>query len=52
MTLAELYKQIKSVGNLFNTWGIPMKKDGRDFEILLSDEKGEDGKWFIKVTEE
>lgn len=27
MTLLDLYKQIKSIGNQFNTWEIPMDKE-------------------------
>lgn len=29
MTLLDLYKQIKDIGNLFNTWEIPMDKEIR-----------------------
>lgn len=27
MTLLDLYKQIKEIGNQFNTWEIPMDKE-------------------------
>lgn len=27
MTLLDLYKQIKDIGNQFNTWEIPMDKE-------------------------
>lgn len=27
MTIADLYKQIKDIGNQFNTWEIPMDKE-------------------------
>ena len=27
MTLSDLYKQIESIGNQFNTWEIPMNKE-------------------------
>lgn len=27
MTLLDLYKQIKDIGNQFNTWEIPMNKE-------------------------
>lgn len=27
MTLLDLYKQIKSIGNQFNTWDIPLDKE-------------------------
>ena len=29
MTLSDLYNQIKSIGNQFNTWEIPMDKEVR-----------------------
>ena len=35
MTLLDLYKQIKDIGMLFNTWEIPMDKEVR---LTLTDD--------------
>ena len=52
MTLAELHYKIKETGDQFNTWWIPMKKDGKDYNIELNIEKDENGNYFIGVKEE
>lgn len=35
MTLLELYEQIRSIGNQFNTWQIPMDKE---VKLTLNDD--------------
>ena len=35
MTLLDLYKQIKDIGNEFNTWELPMDKEVR---LTLNDD--------------
>ena len=52
MTLAELYYQVKENGGMFNTWAIPMKKNGKDYNVKFSCEKDENEQWFINVKEE
>ena len=52
MTLAQLYYKIKEIGDQFNTWWIPMKKDGKDYQVELNIEKDDKGDYFIDVKEE
>ena len=50
MTLAELIQKARQVGSSFNTWDIPLMKDGLhvkfDFEAQGSNEDG----WHIEIT--
>ena len=51
MTLLELGRKSRECGNQFNTWDIPLLKDGRpyeiDFEVVGSNAEG----WHINVIE-
>jgi len=52
MTLADLTTKVRSIGDMFNSWSIPMKKNGEDYNIKLAVEKDNNGEWFIDVKED
>ena len=52
MYLAELYKEMHFEGDQFNTWWIPMMKDGKEYKVSLSAKQDENGCYYIDVKEE
>jgi len=50
MTIAELYNKMKETGNVFNSWWIPIKKDGKDIEFDLEIEGSNDDGWHVNIV--
>lgn len=52
MTLADLIRKAKEIGNQFNTWEIPLYDDAHVeiTDVEFAAEKDEDGEWFIQMT--
>ena len=52
MTLTDLIKDAKSVGDMFSAYGIPLKYKGRDVEITFTPEGSNDTGWVINLQVE
>ena len=52
MTLADLIRKAREVGDQFNTYEVPLFDEAyvEIQNISLESEKDEDGKWFIQMT--
>lgn len=51
MTLGDLLRKARDVGNGFNTYEIPITKDGQPFEIDFEAEGSNDKGWHINIIE-
>ena len=49
MTLLELIQNAKEVGNMFNTWDIPLKYNNEDMEIMFDPAGSNDEGWIINM---
>jgi hypothetical protein len=52
MTLADLIRKARDVGDQFNTYEVPLFDEAyvEITNIVFEPEKDEDGKWFIQMT--
>jgi len=51
MTMDLLLHKMRGIGCMFNSWQIPMVKDGKEFKVELELKQDDDGKYFIDVKE-
>lgn len=51
MTLADLVNKARDCGSLFNSWYIPLLKDGKSFDIDFEAEGSNDEGWHINIIE-
>lgn len=51
MTLLDLHNRILDISCALNNESLPLKKEGKDFDISLSLQKDAQENWFINVTE-
>lgn len=50
MTLGDLIRKAREVGNYFNTYEIPLMKDGLNVDFDLEAEGCNEEGWHIKIT--
>lgn len=52
MTLGDLYRKIKEVGNQFNTYEIPLiDDDWHALDVIVEAVQDSSGKYYIKIAE-
>ena len=50
MTLGDLLRKAREVGNVFNTYEIPLMKDGLYVKFDLEAQGSNDDGWHIEIT--
>ena len=51
MTLADLIRKAREIGDQFNTYAVPLSKDGGSFDIDFEAEGSNDEGWHINIIE-